>query len=56
MTGGTSRLVLFDIDGTLLYTAGAGRRAMIRSIEDLYGASGAVDGVDFLGTGATSIY
>ena len=44
-----SKLVLFDIDGTLLYTAGAGRRAMIGSIEHLYGVCDAVDGVDFLG-------
>ncbi|MFN2316506.1 MAG: HAD family hydrolase [Gemmatimonadales bacterium] len=31
----TTRLVLFDIDGTLLLSAGAGRRAIMAAMEDL---------------------
>jgi phosphoglycolate phosphatase-like HAD superfamily hydrolase len=31
------RLVLFDIDGTLLDTRGAGRRALLRALEDILG-------------------
>ena len=32
------RLVLFDIDGTILWTDGAGRRAVHRALEDVFGA------------------
>ena len=32
------KLVLFDIDGTLLWTDGAGRRAVHRALEDVFGA------------------
>ena len=49
MTVGMSKLILFDIDGTLVNTAGAGRRAISRSVETLYSISDAVDGVDFVG-------
>jgi phosphoglycolate phosphatase-like HAD superfamily hydrolase len=34
------RLILFDIDGTLVDTAGAGRRAMIHAFHDLFGVDG----------------
>jgi phosphoglycolate phosphatase len=34
---------LFDIDGTLLSTGGAGRRAMTRAFEQLHGRSNALD-------------
>ncbi|MDP2625715.1 MAG: HAD hydrolase-like protein [Candidatus Rokubacteria bacterium] len=43
------RLVLFDIDGTLLSARGAGRRALGRALERVYGTSGAIDGYDFRG-------
>lgn len=33
----TRRLVLFDIDGTILLTAGAGRRAITRALAELVG-------------------
>ena len=36
------RLVLFDIDGTILLTDGAGRRAIGRALVDLAGTSGPV--------------
>lgn len=37
------RLVLFDIDGTLLRSDGAGRRAMETALVDVFGASGSPD-------------
>jgi phosphoglycolate phosphatase-like HAD superfamily hydrolase len=33
------RVVLFDIDGTILWTDGAGRRAVHRALEEVFGAS-----------------
>jgi phosphoglycolate phosphatase-like HAD superfamily hydrolase len=43
------RLVLFDIDGTLLSSSGAGRRAMHRAFLDVYGTAGPIDAYDFHG-------
>ncbi|MGE3842204.1 MAG: HAD family hydrolase [Vicinamibacterales bacterium] len=43
------KLVLFDIDGTLINTAGAGVRAMSRVFVDLYGTERALDGLAFAG-------
>jgi phosphoglycolate phosphatase len=37
MTSGATRLVLFDIDGTLVLTGGAGKRAMDRAFADAFG-------------------
>lgn len=34
------KLVLFDIDGTLLWSDGAGRRAMTAALEELFGGAG----------------
>jgi phosphoglycolate phosphatase len=34
------RLLLFDIDGTLLHTNGAGKAAMVFALEQLFGTSG----------------
>jgi len=34
------KLVLFDIDGTILWSDGAGRRAMQRALTDAFGTSG----------------
>jgi phosphoglycolate phosphatase-like HAD superfamily hydrolase len=34
------KLVLFDIDGTILVTRGAGRRALHRALLDVFGATG----------------
>lgn len=36
---------MFDIDGTLLSTAGAGRRALAQAFHDLFGFPAAMDGV-----------
>ena len=43
---------LFDIDGTLLLTGGAGRRAMRGAFDDVYGPGGAV-ALDFSFAGMT---
>ena len=37
----TRRLVLFDIDGTLLHSHGAGRRAMEAALFETFGTNGA---------------
>lgn len=42
-------LVLFDIDGTLLRSGGAGRAAMVEAMDALYGRPDAFDGVSFAG-------
>jgi len=38
-------IVLFDIDGTLILTGGAGGRAMSRAFEDTFGVPAAFDGI-----------
>lgn len=43
------RLILFDIDGTLLWTDGAGRRAIQRALLDEMGTAGPIDGYRFDG-------
>lgn len=37
------KLVLFDIDGTLLWSDGAGRRAMTGALEETFGGAGSTD-------------
>ena len=44
------RLLLFDVDGTLVTARGAGRRAMTIALEAVYGTAGAIDAYDFRGT------
>jgi phosphoglycolate phosphatase len=44
-----SRLVLFDIDGTLLLTAGAGRRAIVAALRDEVDDPRAFEGIRFDG-------
>jgi phosphoglycolate phosphatase-like HAD superfamily hydrolase len=43
------RLCLFDVDGTLILTKGAGRRAMGQALLDTYGASGPFETYDMRG-------
>src|SRR5690349_11259212 len=43
------RLVLFDIDGTLLTAGGAGRRAIRDALIAVYGETGPIDGYGFGG-------
>lgn len=44
-----TRLLLFDIDGTLVDTGGAGRAAIGSSMEATFGETGPVDSFDFHG-------
>jgi phosphoglycolate phosphatase len=44
-----SSLVLFDIDGTLVLTGGAGMRALNRACEEVVGLANALDGVPLAG-------
>ncbi len=43
------RLYLFDVDGTLIYAHGAGRLALTRALEDIYGTAGPADRYDSRG-------
>jgi len=43
------RLVLFDIDGTLLHSGGAGREAIRRTLEAVYGTAGPIEDIPFAG-------
>jgi len=43
------RLVLFDIDGTLVLTGGAGKRAITRAFAELFGVPDAFTGVSLAG-------
>jgi phosphoglycolate phosphatase len=43
------RLFLFDIDGTLVTARGAGRAAIGRALEKVYGATGPIGAYDFRG-------
>ena len=43
------KLLLFDIDGTLLHTDGAGRAAVARALSEVCGAPVSTDGVRFSG-------
>ena len=45
----TRKLVLFDIDGTILLTAGAGRRAIVATLAAEVGDTGAFEGIRFDG-------
>ena len=43
------KLVLFDVDGTLVLTGGAGMRAMNRACEDVVGLADALQGIQVAG-------
>jgi phosphoglycolate phosphatase len=45
----TRRVLLFDIDGTLLDPAGEGRRHLRRALEDVFGVTGPVETYDMAG-------
>lgn len=56
MTGpGRHRLVLFDIDGTLIWTGGAGSRALTRAFEEWAGIPDGLDGIPIPGRTDTII-
>ena len=41
------KLLLFDIDLTLIRTGGAGRKAMNKAFVDIFNVADGMDGVDF---------
>ena len=43
------RLLLFDVDGTLIETRGAGRSALRAAMLEVFGEAGTIDGHDFRG-------
>ncbi len=43
------RLLLFDVDGTLITAGGAGREALGQALRAVYGTAGPIDGYDFRG-------
>jgi phosphoglycolate phosphatase len=49
------KLILFDIDGTLITSRGAGRRAMWTALERVFGAAGGIDQYDLGGRTDTRI-
>jgi phosphoglycolate phosphatase-like HAD superfamily hydrolase len=49
------QLLLFDIDMTLIDTAGAGRNAMIRSFEDLFSRRNGMESAQFAGSTDSAI-
>src|SRR5690242_13651106 len=51
----THQLVLFDIDGTLVVTGGAGQRAMNRAFTEVFGVPDAFTHVELAGRTDTSI-
>lgn len=52
---GRGRLLLFDVDGTLVRVGGAGREALRLAMEEVYGETGPIDGYDFHGRTDPSI-
>ena len=42
-------LLLWDIDGTLISSGGAGQRALQRALQDVFGIEGTLDDIDFAG-------
>ena len=57
-TGGArpATLVLFDIDGTLLLSGGAGRRALNRAFQELFTVPDAFNGIPVAGRTDTTIF
>ncbi|HEX7788697.1 MAG TPA: HAD family hydrolase, partial [Methylomirabilota bacterium] len=49
------KLVLFDVDGTLITSRGAGRRAMRLAFERVFGTAGGIDHYDLRGRTDTRI-
>jgi phosphoglycolate phosphatase len=42
-------LLLFDIDGTLIRSNGAGRAALVKALEDLFGTAGPIESYEMAG-------
>jgi phosphoglycolate phosphatase len=43
------QLILWDIDGTILHSGGAGMKALHSALQAVFGVSGSFDGIDFAG-------
>ena len=60
MTAGVAakpvRLIIFDLDGTLIHAAGAGRRALERAMQRCFGAVCPMDGRAFAGRSDVAIF
>jgi phosphoglycolate phosphatase-like HAD superfamily hydrolase len=53
--GMTKKLILFDLDGTLLWSDGAGRAAIHRALVEEMGTAGPIEGYSFAGKTDTAI-
>ena len=53
---GPVRLIIFDLDGTLLHAAGAGRRAIQRALLRCFGREVVADGRQFAGRSDVAIF
>src|SRR5580658_1795733 len=42
-------LILWDIDGTILHSGGAGMAALQAALGDVFGVEGSLEGIDFAG-------
>ena len=42
-------LILWDIDGTILHSSGAGMRSLQKALHDVFGIEGTFEGIDFAG-------
>jgi phosphoglycolate phosphatase-like HAD superfamily hydrolase len=42
-------LILWDIDGTILHSTGAGMKALEVALQDVFGVAGSFEGIDFAG-------
>lgn len=51
-----ARLILFDLDGTLVHAAGAGRRALERAVQRCFGAVAPMEGRAFAGRSDVAIF
>lgn len=49
------KLLLFDIDGTLIHANGAGKRVLAAALQDVFGTTGPLDSYDFAGKTDTRI-
>jgi phosphoglycolate phosphatase-like HAD superfamily hydrolase len=49
------KVLLFDIDGTLVLTGGAGVQAMFRAFAEIFGVADGLDGVEMAGRSDTAI-
>jgi phosphoglycolate phosphatase len=51
-----AKILLFDVDGTLVLTGGAGVQAMHRTFAELFGVENGLDGVEMAGRSDAAIF